>query len=137
MTADVQTWLNKAEEDWLSAEWLLQEDSPVVTPALFHLQQCAEKLLKAYLIKCSVEFERKHDLGYLLQLTDEDALRLHEDLLDELTPFAVELRYPGDLPVISKGDARSLLARVGEFRVTLLRTIEKGRSEEPDDSGTA
>jgi HEPN domain-containing protein len=124
MTADVRSWLEKAEEDWLSAKWLLQEESPVVTPALFHLQQCVEKLLKAYLVKGAIEFERKHDLGYLMQLTAERELEQHGDLLDELTPFAVEFRYPGDLPVISKNDARNLLARVGEFRTVLLGKTE-------------
>jgi HEPN domain-containing protein len=124
MNSAVQSWLEKAEEDWKSAEWLLQEASPVVIPALFHLQQCVEKWLKAYLVKQSVEFERKHDLGYLLQVTNDTQLQLYGDLLDELTPFAVELRYPGDLPVISKGDARRILARVGEIREILLTKME-------------
>ena len=45
MSPEVQIWLDKAEEDWLAAGWLLQEDSPVVLPAIFHIQQAAEKLL--------------------------------------------------------------------------------------------
>ena len=47
MNEETQAWLDKAEEDWMSAEWLLREDSPVVTPALFHLQQAAEKWKQA------------------------------------------------------------------------------------------
>lgn len=43
----VQEWLAKAEEDWAAAHVLLAEDSPLVTPSLFHMLQCAEKLLKA------------------------------------------------------------------------------------------
>jgi HEPN domain-containing protein len=54
----VQEWLLKAEEDWDSARVLLGDDSPLVTPALFRMQQCAEKLLKALLIKKKTPFER-------------------------------------------------------------------------------
>lgn len=67
----VSEWVTKGEEDWSSAQILLRDESPLVTPALFHLQQCAEKLLKALLIKKNIRFERRHDLSYLLRLADE------------------------------------------------------------------
>lgn len=41
----VSEWVTKGEEDWSSAQILLRDESPLVTPALFHLQQCAKKLL--------------------------------------------------------------------------------------------
>lgn len=41
----VSEWVTKVEEDWSSAQILLRDESPLVTSALFHLQQCAEKLL--------------------------------------------------------------------------------------------
>lgn len=126
---DAQSWLDKAEEDWLSANWLLEDGSPVTTPALFHLQQSVEKWLKAFLVNASVEFEKKHDLGYLLQLTEDQELKKYEELLDELTPFAVELRYPGDLPVFSREEAHRLLTRVGEFRNALLEKIHTPSKE--------
>jgi len=116
----VQLWLDKAEEDWLAAGWLLEESSPVTTPALFHMQQGVEKLLKAYLVSKEIEFERKHDLAYLLILTKDNRLGNYRDLLDELNPFAVEIRYPGDLPLFSKNEARQLLQRVGELRNDIL-----------------
>jgi len=67
----VGEWLAKAEEDWRSANVLLDDQSPLITPALFHMQQCAEKLLKALLIKKKTYFERRHDLSYLLGLVGE------------------------------------------------------------------
>ena len=120
MNPSVQLWLDKAEEDWLAAGWLLEESSPVTTPALFHMQQGVEKLLKAYLVSKEIEFERKHDLAYLLILTKDNRLGNYRDLLDELNPFAVEIRYPGDLPLFSKNEARHLLQRVGELRDDIL-----------------
>lgn len=123
MNSEIQRWVDKAEEDWLSAKWLLEEESPVTTPALFHLQQCVEKLLKGNLVKDSVRFERKHDLGYLLHLSENPHFDAYADLLDELNPFAVELRYPGDLPIFSKKEAREILAKVQDFREVLLTEI--------------
>lgn len=124
MNSQVQAWLDKAEEDWLAGNWLLEKASPVTTPALFHLQQCVEKLLKAYLISRSIDFERKHDLGYLLLLAEDKEFVSYRDLVDELNPFAVEIRYPGDLPVFSKEAARRILDRVGEFRSVVLTCID-------------
>ena len=58
MRPDSALWFDKAQEDYLAAEWLLKEDSPVVLPAVFHIQQCTEKLLKGYLTEKLIEFEK-------------------------------------------------------------------------------
>lgn len=125
MNPEVDSWVGKAEEDWLSAKWLLKEESPVTTPGLFHLQQCVEKLLKAFLVNQGVRFDRRHDLAYLLRLANEKRLDAYTDLMDELNPFAVEQRYPGDLPEFSKSEAQSILAKVGKFRSLLLSVIRE------------
>ena len=116
MNALVNEWVSKAEEDWRSANVLLGHDSPLVTPALFHMQQCAEKLLKALLIKKKIDFERRHDLSYLLGLADAPNVQSHARLLNELNPFAVEIRYPGDLPQFSILEASAMLSRLDRFR---------------------
>jgi HEPN domain-containing protein len=67
MSPLVQEWLHKADEDHRSAQILLRDSEPLVTPAVFHLQQNAEKLLKALLVKKEIIFERRHDLTYLLK----------------------------------------------------------------------
>lgn len=119
----VQEWLAKAEEDWNSARVLLGDDSPLVTPSLFHMQQCAEKLLKALLIKKKTPFERRHDLTYLLHLAGETDLQSHARILNELNPFAVEMRYPGDLPQFSINEAASMLDKLRHFREDMLSLI--------------
>jgi HEPN domain-containing protein len=116
----VGEWLAKAEEDWRSAKVLLGDESPLVTPALFHMQQCAEKMLKALLIKNEINFERRHDLSYLLGLADEPTLQAHARLLNELNPFAVEIRYPGDLPLFSTQEAFRMLSSLGHFRDAII-----------------
>lgn len=119
----VRTWLAKADEDWLAVSWLLDERSPVISPALFHLQQCVEKLIKAYLTAQGCPFERRHDLAYLLSLAGDPDLERYADLLDELTPFAVEIRYPGALPAFTRAEARMLETRVAELRECLLSRL--------------
>lgn len=124
----VQEWLAKAEEDWDSARVLLGDDSPLITPALFHMQQCAEKLLKALLIKKNVYFERRHDLSYLIRLANDTELLSYSRLLNELNPFAVEIRYPGDLPKFSVNEASELLKQLEAFREAILPQIVDHKS---------
>lgn len=61
----------------------------------FHAQQAVEKCLKAVLALRSIKFRRKHDLDELLELFEQHTLPLPpmSDVLDELNPYAVTLRY--------------------------------------------
>ena len=108
---EIQAWLTKADHDLTSAKILLDHDPPVVDTALFHCQQTAEKVLKAFLVSRDQAFEKVHSLVYLIELCrDHDAefeeLRPHAELL---SPFAVVTRYPGDVVNVSSAQARSVL----------------------------
>jgi HEPN domain-containing protein len=61
----------------------------------FHLQQSAEKLLKAILSKNQVYYPKIHDLETLLNLLTKNNIDLqtNHELLVELNDFAVEGRY--------------------------------------------
>jgi HEPN domain-containing protein len=61
----------------------------------FHLQQSAEKLMKAVLAKKQIDFPRIHDLEALFGLLTKNNIHLgtNSDLLIELNDFAVEGRY--------------------------------------------
>jgi HEPN domain-containing protein len=61
----------------------------------FHLQQCAEKLMKAVLSKNQIEFPKIHDLDALLTIIKNNNIDLNpdRDLLIELNDYAVEGRY--------------------------------------------
>ena len=61
----------------------------------FHLQQCAEKLVKAVLSKNRINFPKVHDLEILLNLVDENNIDFKPDreLMIELSDYAVEGRY--------------------------------------------
>lgn len=91
-------WVDKAEEDFDSADLLLHAgEAPLSSPACFHCQQSAEKYLKAFLTDHLIRFERTHVLVDLLGLCipiDKDFRKLASDL-NSLEGYAVAIRYPG------------------------------------------
>ena len=94
-----QEWIRKAEEDYEVALVLVRKRKrPTPSAVGFHCQQCAEKYLKAFLVKRDVYFPKTHDLLELhkICLTINPSFEFIGDLLDGLTPFAVEFRYPGE-----------------------------------------
>ena len=87
-------------------------------------QQAAEKYLKALLIHLEHQFQRSHSLTYLLGLLAEQVEITEEmyDVADFLTPFAVDLRYPGDIEV-SLLDAEEALAGVELIKEFVLNSM--------------
>lgn len=86
-------WLLIAQEDLDSAKHLLSV--PFMT-ALFHIQQCAEKSLKAYLAFKKSKMIKTHDLVRLVDICMEfdknfETLRF---VALVLTPYETAGRYP-------------------------------------------
>jgi HEPN domain-containing protein len=108
----VALWLHKAEEDLRMAELALGQDHPLTSSACFHCQQCAEKYLKALLIRRNIKFPPTHDLGSLVSKLIE-LFPESEDLrerAEELTEYAVEVRYPDDFYTPTVREAREALS---------------------------
>ena len=61
-------WVEKAEEDYATIEWLQQAPTPNYNLICFLIQQCVEKYLKAWLQEANIPFTRTHDLETLLDL---------------------------------------------------------------------
>ncbi len=61
----------------------------------FHLQQCAEKLLKSLLSKYKIRVLKTHDIEDLIELLENHNINTIEDIhiLEKLTQYAVEGRY--------------------------------------------
>lgn len=74
-------------------------------------------MLKAFLVLQSIRFERVHNLSYLMELCQKQYPLLSEirSKVDELTPFAVEIRYPGDLLEISLEEAKDIFRSTEEI----------------------
>jgi HEPN domain-containing protein len=93
-------WKYKTEQDLRSAEALLSLDPPLLYPSCFHSQQAAEKYLKAYLTWRQVELPKTHSIREILNLvkTVNEELATYLFPATALTPYGVEVRYPGDIP---------------------------------------
>ena len=106
-TKIVNEWLRKANANMAVAERLLSDEVPFCNAITFHCQQTAEKYLKALLTCWGIEFPKTHVLATLIGLVETRDAALATSLLDAvaLTPYGVELRYPGDRPDASPAEA--------------------------------
>ncbi len=90
--------------------------------ACFHAQQAAEKALKATLVTAGTPVPRTHDLVALVALVTGTARSLLEPVdLALLDPWAVDGRYPGDIPDVTIGEAH-LVIDTAEQIVTIVRS---------------
>lgn len=95
-----EIFFKKANTDLKAAQFLFEKfengDTELDLEIIcFHLQQSAEKYLKAILSKNKIEFSRVHDLETLINLIEKESISTNfnrQDLID-LTDFAVEGRY--------------------------------------------
>jgi len=90
--------LTKAANDLKIADIALQHEGPLDAVA-FHLQQAAEKMLKAVLASRAIVYPRTHDLDDLLDLVPQDCTELHSfrERLAGWNSFAVEMRYDAEV----------------------------------------
>lgn len=106
---------------------------PSYETASFHAQQASEKALKALLIRHQIDFTKTHDIGALLLLAERAAPGLHRTLAaaEELTPHAVDSRYPGAAADVTSEEARHHAAIAGtvidSVRNLLREYLESGR----------
>lgn len=116
----VTEWLAKADADLRLAEHLLPDAESFAGAMAFHCQQAVEKYVKALLTQRQTSFPKTHDIARLLDLLEPTDESLAEVLRQTivLTPFGVELWYPGEQP-----DASTEFARVA---VDLARSAREG-----------
>ncbi|MFH1644311.1 MAG: HEPN domain-containing protein [bacterium] len=106
---DYKVWLKIANEDLASAKGLLKLE--LFGTMSFHCQQCAEKILKAYLVYRKVEIQKTHDLVSLLLRCIKLDQTFENILYDckDLKPYAVAFRYPSEYDVPDAKDMQIAL----------------------------
>ena len=121
----VQQWLDKAHKDLRAAEVLLGGNFDDYENVGFHAQQAAEKFIKAFLVRHQIEFSKTHNIGALRQLVSQldPALAQQTSGADALTPYGVEFRYPGDLPVLSRSEGSEALRLAKLVRDAVLASL--------------
>jgi HEPN domain-containing protein len=116
----VREWLSKAFKDKLSAQRELMFDEPVLESACFHAQQAVEKMLKAFCIYHEFAPPRTHDISSILQtLSAKDPAIIKQlEQADELSDYAVDIRYPESpsrLTVADANEAVSIVIKVEDY----------------------
>ena len=102
----------------------------------FHAQQAVEKALKAVLVQHQVPLVKSHNLAELLELVEtvEPGTREVLKTTGELTPYAVEARYPTGFPRVGRDEAARHLAladaALAHLRGRLAPYLDTGRPGE-------
>ena len=96
MTEFTKEWLEYAERDVGSANFLLNMRPIPMEIICFHCQQCAEKALKAVLVEHDIEPPKTHDLRQLCQMCVDiqPVFKGFTVPLKELSAYGVVPRYP-------------------------------------------
>jgi len=112
--SDAKVWINHSGSDLRAAATLLKSEEFFPLQICFLSQQCAEKAVKAILIFEEVNFPKIHDLDRLRDLIPK-GWKVKEQFPDlaELTIWAVESRYPGDMPDVTEQEARETFRLAG------------------------
>jgi HEPN domain-containing protein len=128
-------FLQKADEDLYLVDRVIDDPNVAHWILGFHCQQAAEKSLKAVLVCKGIHFQKIHDLFRLLQVLKEAGVDLPtwSEVLDVLTPFAVEGRYSALLPEdFDPYDARSLAREVRDWAQAEIRGSAVRERELPE-----
>ncbi len=117
-------WLSHAESDLRLAKLAANDPFIMGGQVCFHAQQAAEKSIKAALLFREIEFPLTHDIEELLKLAEDQGIIIPENVqeTDQLTPYAVETRYPGYLQEIT-GDDVSHALRIAEQTVSWAKSF--------------
>jgi len=114
----VNTWIGKADHDLGSAKLIFLHIPDYFDTIAFHCQQAVEKYIKASLIHMGIEFQRSHDLPYLLEMLSGQ-VEIRSETFDKailLNGFSVEIRYPDQIIHLTKYELESAISIADDFR---------------------
>jgi len=94
--AEMEDWLHHARLDLQSARHLLDAVPPLTGASVFHSQQGAEKVLKAFLAGHDQPIAKTHELPRLIEQCEAfDPSIQHLSMSAQvLNPYATRFRYP-------------------------------------------
>jgi HEPN domain-containing protein len=92
----VQEWIKKAKGDLKVARFLFEADQDFDFQIAYHCQQCAEKMIKAYLTAHRKRYPKTHDIAKLVDIVHSVNKGLAELLrqAEPLTNMGLGQRYP-------------------------------------------
>jgi HEPN domain-containing protein len=95
----VKQWHDFANDDLITAKYLLGLYPHKLEIICYHCQQSAEKMLKGFLLSRDIEPPRTHDLRLLRRMCGEiaDSFDDIEEACVRLTAYGVQPRYPMEI----------------------------------------
>lgn len=124
----VKNWIIKAENDLkIGKDEMLTKD-PATDGICFHMQQCVEKYLKAYLIYYGKEFRKTHDISELIETCSEidpEFKKLQDTGAIELTDYAVEIRYGEEIYFPTVEEAKEAIEIAEKVRDFVRKKLEE------------
>ena len=123
----VSQWLEFADEDLKLARHGLTLTGEVPYRLIaYHAQQCVEKILKAFLVFHGIDFPYTHNISRLMELCADHGDWMNEvQEADELTPFAITTRYPGEDEKVSREEALRAIEIAAKVRDIVRRNLVK------------
>jgi len=121
----IKEWMNKADHDLGSAKLIFLHIPDYIDTIAFHCQQAVEKYIKALLVYFEIDFQRSHNLIYLLDLLTKK-LEVSEDRYEKailLNGFSVQIRYPDKTIYLSKEELATAIEIAQDFRVFAIDLI--------------
>lgn len=106
------SWVVRADHDYKAGWDELQTEDPATDTVCFHMQQCVEKYLKAYLVVHETSFRATHDIAELIEQCrgiDPEFEALSASQAGRLTAYALAAHEPVDLPMPTREEAEDSL----------------------------
>ena len=125
LSEHISEWINKADHDLGSAKIIYIHLPDYFDTIAFHCQQAVEKYIKAILVFKGIEFDRSHDLIYLLELLS-GVITVTSDQFKKavsLNGFSVQIRYPNKIIKLSKDELEEAISTSQEFRLFAIEQI--------------
>ena len=125
LSEQIKEWIKKAEHDLGSAKIIFLYLPDYSDTIAFHCQQAVEKYIKAIMVYKEIEFQRSHDLIYLLELLSSVS-EISKDRYKKavsLNGYSVQIRYPDKIVKLSSEELEDAIAISQEFRTFAIEQI--------------
>jgi len=124
----VREWIRKAESNLKIGKDEFLTDEPATDAICFHMQQCVEKYLKAFLIFTGKEIRKTHIIEEIIrecERIDPEFHKLFDRGAQTLTDYAVELRYPGEFTFPSTEETKESIGIAEKVKRFVLKKLNE------------
>src|SRR5450759_290693 len=125
LSEQIKEWIKKAEHDLGSAKIIFLYLPDYSDTIAFHCQQAVEKYIKAIMVYKEIEFQRSHDLIYLLELLSSVS-EISKDRYKKavsLNGYSVQIRYPDKIVKLTREELEDAITISQEFRTFAIEQI--------------